>query len=756
MIDPGNDRVNPIVRFAVHRRVTMAMAVLGVLVLGWFSLTRLPLEFLPSFSSSFVTVRAPYASSSPQETERLIVRPLEDSLGTINGIDTLTATATSSSGSVRVGFVDGTDMDLAAVDVRDRVDRVRNLLPEDLERIEIRRFQTSDRPILRFNVSAPWQSDQLYRFVEDVLVRRLQRLEGVADVDVRGDREREVQVNLIPDRLAAHGVDVRDVANVLRLNHLSLSAGVIREGSKVFQVRVEGKILDLEEIRALPLGRGTLRVGDVAEILFAFPEQEDFSFLNGSEAMSVYIYKSSTANLLSVIDGVHDELAAIRALPEAEGLDINVYRDDSEDVRNGLAELRNTGLLGGGLAVLFMYLFLRRVRTTLLIAIAIPVSVVVTFVIMYLSRQAGWTDLTLNIMSLMGLMLAVGMLVDNSIVVIESIFRHRQEMNEDARTATLVGASEVVMPIIASTLTTMCVFLPMVFLPAGGRFSRFMSSIGLTVVIVMAASLLVAITVVPMVAARLLKREKPRPHLLFDRMTATYGRSLQFMLRHRLAFTVAVIVTLIWSWNLYQGIGRSFSPPSFERQIAIEVDVPSSYSVDQKRALYDEVYALIDDHRDELEIADVTHSFRRSSGRSRGWGSGNRFDIYLVDEEQSRIDTGAIRDRVEALLPVKPGVKFTIVAVATRPLRFGGRGSKNVCVGERVEILEALSERLVAVLAGVDGLKDADSSLESGTRRDPHPAGPLAHAAGRLVLSGGWAERSLGLVHPARGLSRGG
>ncbi len=241
-----------------------------------------------------------------------------------------------------------------------------------------------------------------------------------------------------------------------------------------------------------------------------YPEQEEWDFLNGQEALSVRLYKASTANLLAMIDSAKTEIEAIKSLPEAEGLQINIYRDDSEDVRNGLNELRNTGLLGGALAVLFMYLFLRRFRSTLLVAIAIPVSVVVTFVFMYLSRQAGWTDLTLNIMSLMGLMLSIGMLVDNSIVVIESIFRHHEDLGEDARTATLHGASEVALPIAASTLTTVCVFLPMVFLSSGGRFAIFMTNIGLTVVVVMAASLVVAVTVVPMVAARILGGERAR------------------------------------------------------------------------------------------------------------------------------------------------------------------------------------------------------------------------------------------------------
>jgi HAE1 family hydrophobic/amphiphilic exporter-1 len=704
--------VNPIVRFAVERRVTMAMAVIGILVMGWLSLERLPLEFLPSFSASFITVSAPYPSSSPEEVERLIVRPLEDALGTVTGVESLSATATASSGSVRLAFPDGTDMDLAAVEARDRVDRVRGLLPDDLERVQIWRFQTTDRPVFRFNLAAPWDRDRLYRFTEDVVVRRLQRIDGVADVSVRGLLGREVHVDLDPARLAALDVDVRDVAAALRANHLDASVGVIREGSRALLARVEGKLTGLDDIRTLPLS-DRVRLGDVATVSFGFPDQEEFEFLNGQEALNVYVYKTSTANLLAMIDRVRAELDTIGALPDAAGLQLKVYRDDSEDVREGIAELRDTGLLGGTLAMVFMFAFLRRVRTTLLVGLSIPVSLVFTFVIMYLSRVAGWTDLTLNILSLMGLMLSVGMLVDSSIVVIESVFRHRQELGEDARTATLVGASEVALPIAASTLTTVCVFLPMAFLGGGGRFARFMGSLGLTVVVVMIASLVVALTVVPMVAARILSREGERAATGFDRISGVYERGLRFALRHRVAFSVVIVALLAASWWLYQGVERSFSFPSFERQVFVQVDTPQSMDLDTKRALYDEIYQTLSNHRDELEIIDIAHSYRASSGRSRGWGGGNRFDLYLTEEKVARRDTDDIRSAVEQLLPVRAGVTYTL-SRSRRGMSGSASGIELRLEGERMEMLEVLAARGRDALATVPGVTAVDSSLESG------------------------------------------
>jgi HAE1 family hydrophobic/amphiphilic exporter-1 len=251
-------RINPIARFAVERRVTMGMIVLGVLVLGWVSLQRLPLEFLPTFSSSHMWVWAPYPSASPEETERKIVRPLEDSLGTINGIQTLSARASADSGNVSIEFEDGVDMDLAAVEVRDRVDRVRNLLPADLRRVYVRRFQSEDIPVLSFHLTSDWSKDRLQRFVEEVLQRHLERLEGVAQVEINGLDAAQVRVDLSPSRLQSHGIAFRLVAQTLRQGNVTLSGGYIREGPRRLNHNDRRTIGDslwaLHGARALPPG----------------------------------------------------------------------------------------------------------------------------------------------------------------------------------------------------------------------------------------------------------------------------------------------------------------------------------------------------------------------------------------------------------------------------------------------------------------------------------------------------------------------
>jgi HAE1 family hydrophobic/amphiphilic exporter-1 len=703
---------NTIVRYAVRHRVTMTMAVLGTAVLGWLSLQRLPLEFLPEFSSSSITVIAPYPSSSPEEVERLVVRPLEDSLGTINGIETLSASATASSARVSIGFVDGTDMDMAAVDVRDRIERVRHLLPDDLERLTVRRFQSADIPVLRFDLSAAWPPEQLYDFAETVVQRRLERLEGVAQVEIRGLRTPEVQIRLDPARLQAHGIDVRSLVTLLRDSNVNISGGDIKEGSRKLLVRSVGEFAHPREIAELPVGSAGVRLGDVAEVVYDFPEQESFDFLNGIEALTVRVTKASNANLLDVVGRAKAELAAIEALPGAEAVAIRIYADASRDVRQGLGQLRNAGLAGGLLAILAMFFFLRRLRTTLLVAVAIPLSVVATFVLIYLMRQAGLVNITLNVVSLAGLMLALGMLVDNSVVVIESIFRHRNELKEDSVTAALAGTSEVALPIIASTATTMCVFLPLIFLSTGGRFKLYLENIGLTICIVIVASLVVALTVVPMAAAIVLRGQSPRPARFIEASTRVYGRLLGLTLRHRLAFVLLILILLSGSVWLFTTIQRAFSTHALERQVVIKVDTPRQYSLEQIQALYDEIYALLDARRDELDIADISHAYDRGTGRSRAsWRRTRQFSVYLKDESESDLTTAEARDRLRELLPTKAGVALRI---ATSRGRHGMSGVEVELMGEDPVVLELVSQQVAGRLAALPMIRDVDTSLESG------------------------------------------
>jgi len=705
--------VHPLVRFAVDRRVTMMMILVGLVVLGALALGRLPLEFLPPISSSRVRVSVPFPSSSPDEVSRLIVQPLEDSFGTLNNLDRLTSTASAESGDLSLEFIDGTDMDLATVEVRDRIDRVRHLLPSSIRQIQIRRFQSTDIPVLRFQVSAPWKPDVLFDYAERTLQPRLERLDGVAQVNVSGLRQRQVQVELDAARMAAHGIEVRSVASAIRQNHLNLSAGYIRDGSRKFLVRTLGELSTLEDLRHLALNGDGIELQDVASVRFTFPEQDSFNFLNGAESLTVAIYKTSNGNLLDVVDRVNGELALLRQEPKADGASMRVFHDSSLDVRKGLSQLRDAGFIGGGLAILAVFFFLRRWRTTALVGIAIPVSVVFTFVLMFLLRESGVTpELTLNVVSLMGLVLALGMLVDPSIVVIESIYRRAELLKEDSFTAARRGASEVALPITASTATTLCVFLPVIFMRSGGGFfQRYYQEIGITACIVLVASTLVALTIVPMAAARLLKRERAETLKFFDKLATGYTWLLKATLRHRAVFLLlaaGLFALTIW---MLGSIQRSFSSRTQERQVSIQVDTPRSYTLEQTDALFTEIYELLSANKSEMDLADISYRYRLGGGRSRGFNRQRRFDVFLLPEEESKLSTTDVRDRIRALLPTRAGVDLRIEQSSGR---HGSSGLEVEVTGQDPKVLEILGREIADKIALSPAVNDVDLSIESG------------------------------------------
>ena len=734
------ERGNALARFAVDRRVTISMIAVGLIVLGYVSLTRLPLEFLPSFGANSLWVSVDYESSSPEETERLVVRPLEESLGTIPGITVLTATANANSGNVSIEFNEAADMDLMVVEARDRVDRVRHLLPDDIERINIRRFQSSDIPILQFHLGAPWERERLFDFAEDFVQPRLERLEGVASVDVRGVRRRELRVSMDQRRMAALNVDVRDISTVLSQNNVNVSGGTITDGSRKFIVRTVGEFRRPEEIRETPIGDSGLRLSDVADVTYEFPTQTSFDYLNGEEAVTFRVYKASNANVLDVADGVKAEMAEVASISRYEDIDVRYIHDSSVDVRGGLSQLALAGLFGGGLAILILLLFLQKVRTTLLVAVAIPLSIVTTFVIMYLGRQTGLVDTTLNVISLFGLMVAVGMLADPAIVVIDSISRHFTEYQEDSRTAAIHGASAVTMPIVAGAATTMCVFLPLVFLGATmGGFFRIFTDFGFTLSVVIVASLLVALTVVPMMAGVVLRNERRVYSRTMRLLGRLHGRIVRRTLQHRFVSLGVAIGLLGLAWILYQNTERSSFSSTVERQVTVNVDVPRAYSIDETREVMESVAALIEERREELEITDVVYEFRRGGGRSRGGygGGGRRFELYLVDEMESERSVQEITDEIREMLPTVAGVDFRI-AESRGHGPGGGSGIRLDLKGDDMDVLELISGRVVERLASLPWIRDVDTSLESGTEElhiTPHAERALASGSGTNAVA---------------------
>lgn len=503
---------------ATRRRVTIAMATVAVLLFGTVALSRLNVNLLPDLAHPALTIRTELEGAAPAEIENLITKPVEEALGVVKNVEEIRSISRTGQSDVILTFGWGTNMDYASLDVREKLDALD--LPLNVQRPSILRFDPSLDPIMRFGLSqkanpasgtvdgarshvtsaasAPSLDERalktLRRHSDEEIKRVLESAAGVAAVKVSGGLEDEVQINVDPTRLSQFGLSIDQVGRVLGAENVNLSGGRLEEGTQQYLVRTLNQFGSVEEFESVILsssGRTPIYLRDVADVQLGFRERETITRIDGREAVEIAIYKEGDANTVAVAEAATVRLDRIRdALPTELEL-VKVY-DQSVFISSAIDEVMNAGLIGGLLAILVLYLFLRDVKTTLIIGLTIPISVIATFNLMY------GADLSLNIMSLGGLALGIGLLVDNAIVVLENIARHR-EAGKSAREAAQVGAEEVGMAIVASTLTTIAVFGPLVFVE--GLAGQLFRDQALTVTFSLLASLVAALTLIPMLAS---------------------------------------------------------------------------------------------------------------------------------------------------------------------------------------------------------------------------------------------------------------
>jgi HAE1 family hydrophobic/amphiphilic exporter-1 len=509
-----------IIEISTRRRVTIAMFTLAVVLFGVVSLFRLKINLLPELTYPTLTVRTAYPGAAPSEIENLISKPIEETLGIVKNVNRVSSISRSGQSDVVLEFAWGTNMDYAGLDVREKLDALE--LPLEVGRPSVLRFDPSLDPIMRLGLvreekavrkgapAEPGLEPALYtpltgldgddlkvlrRFAEDEIKKELEVATGVAAVKVSGGLEDEIQVLIDQARMAQIGLPIEDLAGQLRAENVNLSGGRLEEGTRQYLVRTINEFRSVGEIGDVIVSNRDgkpIYLKDIAVVRHGHKEREAITRLGGVEAVEIAIYKEGDANTVTVAREVAKRLDHVRAILPAGVKLVGVY-DQSTFIRQSVSEVVQAAVIGGILAVVILYFFLRSFWTTVIISFSIPVSVIATFNLMY----GG--DLTLNIMSLGGIALGIGMLLDNSIVVLENIARHRQ-MGKDALTAARQGASEVGMAVTASTLTTIAVFFPLVFVK--GIAGQLFRDQALTVTFALLASLVVALTLIPMLASQ--------------------------------------------------------------------------------------------------------------------------------------------------------------------------------------------------------------------------------------------------------------
>ncbi|MGH8165901.1 MAG: efflux RND transporter permease subunit, partial [Woeseiaceae bacterium] len=411
------------------------------------------------------------------------------------------------------------------IEARAKVDGIRHELPEDVRRVFIFTGSLGDQPVLQLRISSERDLSDSYELLERLLKRRIERVEGVSRADLEGVDPKEIRILIDSDRMSAHGVDIEQLKQLLEGSNFAVSAGRITDNGQRFSVRPRGEFGSIEEIRNLVIDGNNLRLRDVAAVEMRSPDRDYGRHLDRSYAIGLAVSKSTGSNMVDVSDRVMQEIAEISKLPQMQGINIFDLDNQADSVRESLGDLLHAGLVGGLLAIVVLYLFLRQVTITLIVIAAVPFSLTITLGVMY------FAGLSLNILSLMGLMLAVGMLVDNAVVITESIFRHRATSPDEPFKATLAGTNEVALAVIAGTATTIIVFVPMMF-GTKTDISIFMTHVAVTIIVSLVASLIIAQTLVPMLAARVPSPPQAKEGAWMTRLTNRYVRGLQWVLGH--------------------------------------------------------------------------------------------------------------------------------------------------------------------------------------------------------------------------------
>ncbi len=638
---------------AIRRPVATAMVYLMLIVVGLVALRTLPVDLLPKVEFTELTVRVSYPNVGPEEIEQIITDPIENAISGLPNLERVSSQSEEGSSRIRLRFARGTDIDEAANDLRAALDRLRDELPPEAEAPEIFKLDLDMIEVVSVAATTSRDLEWLTRLLEQDLARRFEQVPGVGAIDLRGGIYREIRIELLRDRLRASGLTALDVQQALLRENVTLPGGNVKSGTSDLYVRAMGEyrsvaqVADtvITEVRGKPI-----RVRDVAEVRDTYEDVRYLVEMNGVPAINLGIQKQSGANTVAVASGVRREMARINA--ERDDVHLEVVADQSEFIRQSIASVRSSAVWGSLLAVAVLYFFLRNRSSTVIITLAIPISVVATFGLLF------FAGLTLNQMTFGGLALGVGLIVDNAIVVLESIVRKREEQGMAAAPAAHLGTREVAGAIVASTLTTCVIFLPVVF--ARTTSGALFQALALVVVFALACSLLVALTLVPMLAARFLKlepaeaRQRSRFYRAFRRLEASYTGGLRAAIRHRgrvFATTAVLLGAALLLWPL---IPVELAPRTEADEIDIELEMARGTNIAVARVYLDEL---------ERKVRGIIPADNVDITATEVRGDSAAVELKLAPRDRRSLGSTEIADRVRAAVDGQvPGAEIDVDA----------------------------------------------------------------------------------------------
>jgi HAE1 family hydrophobic/amphiphilic exporter-1 len=704
---------------SIHRPVMTAVFYMIVIILGGIAFFRLPIDLMPDVTYPSITVRTNYEGVGPQEMETLVTEPIERALGSVPGIEEMTSNSSEGMSSVRVNFAWGTDLAEATDEVRTRVDRLRGALPEDADTPTIYKFDISQFPILFLSVSGDMNPRDLRYFVEDQIQYRLERAPGVAAVNIRGGLRREIHVDLNRDRLQSMQIGTDQVLTALRRENVQLPAGNVYEGDFEILLRTQGEYTNMQQIEdtVVTLRKGVpVRVKDIAQVEDTHEEIRDYTRIDGKPGIRLSVNKQSGANTVQVAREVRNEIDRINR--DFNNVKVDVTSDTSKYIENSIKSVREAAVFGSILAIFVLLLFLRNFRSSLIVSVAIPISVIGTFALMY------FYGFTLNTITFGGLALGVGMLVDSAIVVLENIFRHR-EAGLDRKDAAILGTREVGPAIIASALTTVVVFLPVVF--TGGMSGVMFKQLAYVVTFSLICSLVVALTLVPVLCSKFIKVREPNRNslmyrfvhfgaILLERLDGNYQRAIHWALDHRKTVLFGTVTLFAGAIFLLPLVGVELSPETDEGEVRISYELPPGNTLEVSDSVARRLEAIV-----KKSIPEADHVMTEV-GSGGGWHGGGVAEgslrVVLVDKAHRTRTSQEIADSLRPQFQAFTGVRIRSRAGGSfRIMRMTSATEERLSVEVRGHDLDGarqLALQVRRIMETIPGVTDAVMSQSEG------------------------------------------
>ncbi|WP_432205082.1 efflux RND transporter permease subunit [Cetobacterium somerae] len=682
--------------FSIKKPATTIMIVVSMIFFGVLGLLKMPVELLPNTSNPTVRITIEWRGATPEDVDKMITKKVEDILPNVDGITEYSSTSSSETSKINVKFKYGTDVETKITLIQNEINQIKNKLPNDIEEPTVREQSMGSAPAAVLTI-AGGDSMEVRSYAENNLKPLLQRIQGVSQIIIHGGREQEVLVEVDPEKLENYNLGILEVSNLISKASTTIPGGQVKEGEKEFYIKVQGELKTPKEIENIILKNNNghlLRLKDVAEVKIDTKDSSSLFRKNGEEGLVIIVAKTDEGNAVEIVESVDKVLKTIKnSLPLNSNISYDF--DSTVPINNSISNVKETGVVGLFLASGILYLFLRSISATIIIATAIPISVIFTF---FLLNAQG---LTLNLISLMGLSLGIGMLVDNSVVVLDNIYRHMTEYGKNRVQAAKDGAAEMGLPVLASTLTTVSVFLPIVF--QEGMVKEQFKDLSYSISYSLFASLIVALLFVPMLSSKILneKKDLAAEGKVIKKLKKVYLSILRWAIKNRGIALIITILLFIGSIFAASTLGGGFIPTTDEGRFAVVAKLPSSADINMS----DRVGAILEEKIKDIPVA---NSYTISGDTNNA--------ILNINAGLKTSRKESLQDIMKNLRGVFKGIPDVVLTVVPSYV-FGSDGIYDLefeLYSDNESQLKEISERLKEKMYSIKGITDVSSSFEGG------------------------------------------